>query len=187
MTIKNATVVKTLGEVDYSNGNKFVCVYSKANILLDEVFRVAICTGENGVKITGVSLGGTSNLLMWNMFYGSNVNRETGDQINQIRLNSAIESTSNALMIMNPDINDKGIKVFEPGDIHAVGAKSADERMFKQNEDLITAGEGVFLAKNTDSYIEIQNLHDSGKCNIVVKIHFTKVPDGYKEGSCFVR
>ncbi len=101
-------LVETIKENRWRNGLRFLHLMNINALSAGAEADVLICVGDKNVVIENVSVEANVEKLTWQIFVGTEFTPGTGSNINKIPRNSVVDTTSSALVTLNPEITATG-------------------------------------------------------------------------------
>ena len=160
---------ESLDEYHWRVGNSFAFFFAQNAVPQGEEINIVLAVGDQDIAINKLEISGNGFVVTWNWYADADIDRNTGTKLAEIPLNSIIQSTSKAEVIINPVIYDYGTRFVDTTiDISGMEAAGGGTRLL---ENLIS--QKLTLKKNTNHILKLKNNHN-GEANIELLIMLFK-------------
>lgn len=169
-----AVAIETMEEFNWRNGNNFVYIYAGNNLQLDQQVDLCFCVGDYDIAMTRVEFSGSAELITWNWYMNTILDKNTGTPVIQIPMNETVSSSSGTTLLINPNISDIGAKMID-ADIDAIGVPASG--VLNRLNDIILSS-NLAIKKNTNHTIHIWN-RNAADVNLEIKLTFFKMANSH--------
>lgn len=171
-TLPASTMVESIDDHNWRMGKEFSFTYLERPLRTGaSELHLVIAVGSKNIAIKSLRIEGTSSIIEWQLFTGSSVDRETGTEITEIRMNTTVNFSSDVKLLLDPTIIDIGTSPML-GMSESVGVTDTFSRS-RIHEDLITTK--LALLKNTDNILKIKNIDSNTTRSLLVVITFAVI------------